>query len=63
MRIEPRGSKLKTPLRPAQARSLDTLNAAMAEALVTSSVTAAWGWFRHGGDALHFFESCCSLEN
>jgi transposase len=50
--IEPCWSKLKTALRNAKARPRAALDAASAEALVTVSLTDAWGWFKHCGYTL-----------
>jgi len=47
--IEPCWSKLKTALRKAKARTRAALDAAIAEALVTVSLSDAWGWFKHCG--------------
>ena len=50
--IEPCCSKLKTALRKAKARTRAALDAAIAEAMVTVSHTAAGGWVKHCGSTL-----------
>jgi transposase len=50
--IEPCWSKLKTALRKAKARTRAALDAAIAEAMVTVSHTAAGGWVKHCGYTL-----------
>jgi transposase len=47
--IEPCWSKVKTALRKAKARTRGALDAAIAEVMVTVSLTDAWGWFKHCG--------------
>ena len=50
--IESCWSKLKTYLRKAQARTRDTLDAAIAQALATITPADARGWFAHCGYAV-----------
>lgn len=50
--IESCWSKLKTYLRQAQARTHDTLDAAIAQALATITPADARGWFAHCGYAV-----------
>src|SRR5829696_1666344 len=50
--IEPCGSKLKTALRQAKARTRDALNTAMPPAIKTVTRTHTHHWFAHGGYAL-----------
>jgi transposase len=50
--IEPCWSKLKAYLRKVQARTRETLEIAMTQALATITAADAHGWFRHGGYAL-----------
>jgi transposase len=47
--IEPCWSKVKTALRQAKARTRGALDTAIAEVMVTVSLTDAWGWFKHCG--------------
>jgi len=47
--IEPCWSKVKTALRKAKARTRGALDTAMAEVMLTVSLTDAWGWFKHCG--------------
>ena len=47
--IEPCWSKVKTALRKAKARTRATLDAAIAEAMLTVSRMDARGWFKHCG--------------
>ena len=51
--IEPCWSKVKTYLRQAQARTRQSLDTAITEALATVTDADARGWFRHCGYALH----------
>jgi transposase len=51
--IEPAWSKLKTHLRARAARTRDTLEAAIPDALQTITPSDAQGWFRHAGFPLH----------
>jgi transposase len=51
--IEQCWSKLKTSLRAAKARTLDTLLAAMRQALATVTEADARAWFAHCGYAVH----------
>jgi transposase len=51
--IEPAWSKIKQHLRKTKARTLDRLEAAVAEALSTVTSHDARGWFRHCGYAIH----------
>jgi transposase len=50
--IEPCGSKLKTALRAAKARTREALEHAIAQALATITVSDAHSWFRHCGYAV-----------
>jgi transposase len=50
--IEPAWSKIKQHLRKSKARTLDRLEAAVAEALATVTSQDARGWFRHCGYAI-----------
>jgi transposase len=50
--IERCGSKLKTALRTAQARTREALEHAIAQALATITVADAHSWFHHCGYAL-----------
>jgi len=50
--IEPCGSKVKTHLRKAKARTRQALDMAMTDALATVTDADARGWFLHGGYAL-----------
>jgi transposase len=50
--IEPCWSKLKTLLRTAQARTRDTLDAAIQQVLAAVTPSDAYGWFQHCGYAL-----------
>jgi transposase len=50
--IEPCGSKLKTALRTAKARTREALEPAIAQALATIAVADAHSWFHHCGYAL-----------
>jgi transposase len=50
--IEPCWSKLKTALRTAKARTREALEHASAQALATITVSDAYSWFHHYGDAL-----------
>jgi transposase len=45
-------SKLKTALRAAKARTRETLETVICEALETVTATDAWNWFKHCGYAL-----------
>jgi hypothetical protein len=47
--IAPCGSTVNTARRQAKARTRGALDTAMAEVMVTVSLTDAWGWFKHGG--------------
>lgn len=51
--IEPAWSKIKQHLRKTKARTLDRLEAAVAEALSAVTSHDARGWFRHCGYAIH----------
>jgi transposase len=51
--IEPCGSKLKTALRRAKARTRGALDSAITRALPTVTEADARGWFRHCGYALY----------
>jgi transposase len=50
--IEPCWSKVKTALRQAKARTREALDTAIADVMVTVSLTDAWGWFKHCGYSL-----------
>lgn len=51
--IEQCWSKVKTYLRQAKARSKESLEVALGQALETVTTSDALGWFRHCGYALH----------
>jgi transposase len=51
--IEPCWSKVKTALRKAKARTRGALDTAIADVMVTVSLTDAWGWFKHCGYPIH----------
>lgn len=51
--IEPAWSKIKQQLRSAKARSLETLESAITDALAAVTPNNAAGWFAHCGYAIH----------
>jgi hypothetical protein len=51
--IEPCWSKVKTALRKAQARTRGALDTAIADVMMTVSLTDAWGWFKPCGYPIH----------
>jgi len=51
--IEPCWSKVKTGLRTAKARTRDTLETALSQALRTVTAVDAYSWFKHCGYVLH----------
>jgi transposase len=51
--IEPCWSKLKTALRQAKARTHSALDSAITAVVPTVTEADAYGWFRHGGYAIH----------
>jgi len=51
--IEPCGSKVKTALRRAKARTREALDTAITDALGAITAMDVLGWFQHGGYARH----------
>jgi transposase len=56
--IEPCWSKVKTALRKAQARTRGALDTAIADVMMTVSLTDAWGWFKPCGYPIHECANC-----